>query len=52
MTTPVEFERIMRSLRERLFTLPNDTWVYPGHADDTTIGAERPYLDEWQARGW
>jgi glyoxylase-like metal-dependent hydrolase (beta-lactamase superfamily II) len=46
------FRRIMRSLRERLFVLHDDTWVYPGHGDDTTIGAERPHLDEWQRRGW
>jgi len=26
--------------------------VLPGHGTDTTIGAERPYLDEWVARGW
>ena len=32
--------------------LPDETWVYPGHGDDTTLGAERPHLDEWQARGW
>jgi len=42
----------MQSLRRRLFTLPDETWVYPGHGDDTTIGAERPDLDEWEARGW
>lgn len=46
------FARIMRSLRECLFTLPDDTWVYPGHGDDTTLGAERPDLDQWEARGW
>jgi len=46
------FARIMGSLRECLFTLPDDTWVYPGHGDDTTLGAERPHLDEWQERGW
>jgi glyoxylase-like metal-dependent hydrolase (beta-lactamase superfamily II) len=46
------FDRIMRSLRDRLFTLPDDTWVYPGHGDDTTIGAERPHLDDWQQRRW
>jgi len=46
------FATIMRSLRERLFVLPDDTWVYPGHGDDTTLAAERPHLDEWQARGW
>lgn len=47
-----QFEQIMRSLRSHLFSLDDDTWVYPGHGDDTTIGAERPRLDEWQARGW
>ena len=52
-TTSVEgFAMIMRSLRERLFVLPDETWIYPGHGDDTTLGAERPHLDEWQARGW
>ncbi len=43
---------IMRSLRNRLFVLPDETWVYPGHGDDTTIGAERGSLDEWESRGW
>ncbi|MBW3601522.1 MAG: MBL fold metallo-hydrolase [Actinobacteria bacterium] len=49
---PEAFRTIMRSLRERLFTLPDRTWVYPGHGDDTTLGRERPHLDEWEARGW
>ena len=48
----VRFERIIASIRERLFTLSDDTVVYPGHGRDTTIGAERPHLDEWIARGW
>jgi hypothetical protein len=26
--------------------------VYPGHGDDTTLGAERPKLSEWRDRGW
>lgn len=46
------FAQIMDSLRTVVFALPDDTWVYPGHGDDTTIGAERPSLDDWQARGW
>ena len=33
-------------------TLPDETWVYPGHGDDTTLGAERPHLAEWRERGW
>jgi glyoxylase-like metal-dependent hydrolase (beta-lactamase superfamily II) len=49
---PVRFERIIASIRERLFSLPDDTVVYPGHGRDTTIGHERPHLDEWIARGW
>jgi glyoxylase-like metal-dependent hydrolase (beta-lactamase superfamily II) len=49
---PVRFERIMGSLRERLFSLPDETIVYPGHGRDTTIGQERPHLEEWAARGW
>ncbi len=32
--------------------LPDATWVYPGHGGDTTLGAERPHLEEWRARGW
>jgi glyoxylase-like metal-dependent hydrolase (beta-lactamase superfamily II) len=40
------FAMIMRSLRERLFVLPDETWVYPGHGDDTTLGAERPSIPE------
>ena len=46
------FSTIMTSLREAVFVLPDETWVYPGHGDDTTLGAERPHLDEWQERGW
>jgi glyoxylase-like metal-dependent hydrolase (beta-lactamase superfamily II) len=46
------FKTIMRSLDEKLFVLPDDTHVYPGHGSDTTIGAERPSLDEWRERGW
>ena len=32
--------------------LPDATWVFPGHGGDTTLGAERPHLAEWRARGW
>jgi glyoxylase-like metal-dependent hydrolase (beta-lactamase superfamily II) len=46
------FAQIMESLRERLFILPDSTLVFPGHGDSTSIGKERPALDEWQARGW
>jgi len=38
--------------RAGLRRLPDETWVYPGHGGDTTLGAERPHLAEWRARGW
>jgi len=47
-----DFDTIIRSLDERLFTLADDTLVLPGHGDQTTIGAERPHLQEWVDRGW
>lgn len=46
------FAAVMASLRGRLFTLPDDTLVLPGHGPATTLGAERPALDEWERRGW
>jgi glyoxylase-like metal-dependent hydrolase (beta-lactamase superfamily II) len=43
----------MDDLEARVFgQLPDDTWVYPGHGDDTTVGAERPKVAEWRERGW
>lgn len=47
-----DFDTIIRSIDERLFTFPPETIVLPGHGVDTTIGAERPHLAEWVARGW
>jgi glyoxylase-like metal-dependent hydrolase (beta-lactamase superfamily II) len=46
------FDQILESIDRRLFTLPVETIVLPGHGLDTTIGTERPHLDEWIARGW
>ena len=43
---------IVESIRTVLFELPGDTRVHTGHGDDTTIGAERPSLPEWEARRW
>ena len=48
-----DFDTIIRSIDDRLFSkLTDDTIVMPGHGDDTTIGAERPHLQEWVDRGW
>jgi glyoxylase-like metal-dependent hydrolase (beta-lactamase superfamily II) len=47
-----DFDTIIESIDRRLFTLDADTLVLPGHGDDTTIGTERPHLDEWIERRW
>lgn len=39
---------IEASIRERLFTLPEDTVVHTGHGPDTTIGAEKQGAAEWE----
>ena len=46
------FDQIIESIRTKLFVLPDDTAVYPGHGNDTTIGTEKPHLQEWIDRGW
>lgn len=52
-TRPEEFNSLMGGLETKLFdVLPDETWIYPGHGNDTTIGTERPHLAEWRARGW
>jgi hydroxyacylglutathione hydrolase len=37
------YPQIISSIREKLLVLPDETIVYPGHGDATTIGAEREY---------
>jgi glyoxylase-like metal-dependent hydrolase (beta-lactamase superfamily II) len=50
---PERFNQLFTDVVERVFDrLPDETWVYPGHGKDTTLGTERPALPEWQARGW
>lgn len=50
---PERFGRLMDDLERKVFgPLPDATWVYPGHGTDTTLGAERPSLPQWRARGW
>ena len=48
----VEFDQLIQSIQLKLFPLSDETIVYPGHGDSTTIGAERPHLQEWIDRGW
>lgn len=48
-----DFDTLMDDLETRVFdALDDDVVVHPGHGDDTTIGAERPHLQEWRERGW
>jgi glyoxylase-like metal-dependent hydrolase (beta-lactamase superfamily II) len=52
-TNPRDFRSLMDDLEARVFDrLPDSTWFYPGHGNDSTLGAERPHLGEWRARGW
>jgi glyoxylase-like metal-dependent hydrolase (beta-lactamase superfamily II) len=48
-----DHKSLVDDLESRIFTpLPDETWFYPGHGDDSTLGAERPSLGEWRDRGW
>jgi glyoxylase-like metal-dependent hydrolase (beta-lactamase superfamily II) len=52
-TSPEAFQQIMDGLEREVFgRLPDDTWLYPGHGDDTSLGDERASIPEWRARGW
>ncbi|MCK5891021.1 MAG: MBL fold metallo-hydrolase [Aeromicrobium sp.] len=48
-----DFTSLIDDVETKLFgRFPDDTHVYPGHGNDTTLGAERPSLPEWRSRGW
>ncbi|MEW2384927.1 MBL fold metallo-hydrolase [Micromonospora sp. NPDC047707] len=50
---PERFGRLIDDVERKLFDrLPDETWFYPGHGRDSTLGAERPALPQWRARGW
>ncbi|MEP6666957.1 MAG: MBL fold metallo-hydrolase [Nocardioidaceae bacterium] len=50
---PDDFASLINDVGTKIFDrLPDETWFYPGHGDDSTLGAERPHLAEWRARGW
>ena len=51
-TPGASFDQLIGSIDRRLFTLPADLLVLPGHGLDTTVGQERPHLQEWVDRGW
>jgi glyoxylase-like metal-dependent hydrolase (beta-lactamase superfamily II) len=50
---PERFASLYADVVGKIFDrLPDETWVYPGHGNDTTLGEERPHLQEWHERGW
>ncbi|BDU01701.1 MBL fold metallo-hydrolase [Nocardia sputorum] len=52
-TSPADFTSLFTDVSAKLFDrYPDDAVVYPGHGDDTTLGAERADLPAWQERGW
>jgi glyoxylase-like metal-dependent hydrolase (beta-lactamase superfamily II) len=47
------FAQLIDEVEMKIFQrLPDDTWFYPGHGNDSTLGVERPSLPEWRSRGW
>ena len=52
-TSPEEFTSAYdAAVRELFDVLPDPARILPGHGRDSTLGAERPALPEWRARGW
>lgn len=50
---PQRFASLYEDVVNRVFNvLPDSTVVHPGHGAATTLGNERPHLQEWQLRGW
>ena len=51
--SPEDFTSLVDDVTRKLFDrLPDETWFYPGHGNDSTLGAERPHVAEWRSRGW
>jgi glyoxylase-like metal-dependent hydrolase (beta-lactamase superfamily II) len=52
-TNSTDFTNLVDDLQARVFDqLPDNTWFYPGHGKDSTLGTERPHLTQWRTRGW
>jgi glyoxylase-like metal-dependent hydrolase (beta-lactamase superfamily II) len=52
-TNATDFDSLMTDLETKVFgRLPDETWFYPGHGRDSSLGKERPAIPEWRARGW
>lgn len=52
-STPEEFNQLLSDVKTRLFDVyPDTAVVHPGHGKPTTLGTERPHLEQWRQRGW
>lgn len=52
-SSPENFTSLFNDVSERLFdALPDGTWFYAGRGDDSTLGEQKPHVEEWRARGW
>jgi len=52
-TSPEDFTSLVDDVEARIFAeLPDETWFYPGHGADSTLGEQRPHVADWRARGW
>jgi glyoxylase-like metal-dependent hydrolase (beta-lactamase superfamily II) len=52
-TSPADFTSLVDDVENRVFAkLPDETWFYPGHGNDSTLGEQRPHVAEWRERGW
>lgn len=51
-TKDEDFQQLLSDVETRILNLPEDVIVHPGHGDSTTVGAERPQVDQWRERGW
>ena len=51
--SPEDFDTLYDGVTNKIFgRFDDETWIYPGHGDDTILGDERPNLDEWRERRW
>lgn len=49
--SPADFKRILESLTGKIFVLPDNTLIYPGHGESTVLDKERRAFKDFSARG-
>jgi glyoxylase-like metal-dependent hydrolase (beta-lactamase superfamily II) len=48
--SPEAFRQVVQRIKSKLFVLPDDTQVYPGHGDNTTIGKSKEEYVAFESR--